>query len=66
MHNAPNTFAGTLKSLTRSDVAAEVVVSVGEFEFVSMIPYSSAQAIGLKLGDKVSILIKATEVLLDK
>jgi molybdopterin-binding protein len=47
-------------------MAAEVVVSVGQVEFVTMIPHSLTETLSLKLGDKVSLVIKSTEVLLDK
>ena len=62
----PDKFTGTVKSLKLGDVAAEVVVSVGQLEFVSIIPHSSAEALGLKTGDKVSVRLKSTEVLVDK
>jgi hypothetical protein len=39
---------------------------VGDVELFSMIPHSSAEAFGLNPGDKVSILLKSTELLLDK
>jgi molybdopterin-binding protein len=66
MLSARNQFSGTVKSLRLGNVAAEVVVSVGELEFVSMITRGSAETLGLKLGDKVSVIIKSTEVLIDK
>jgi molybdopterin-binding protein len=66
MQRAPNKFTGTVKSLTLGDIAAEVVVSVGQLEFSSLIPHSSAKELGLKTGDKVSVLVKSTEVLVDK
>jgi molybdopterin-binding protein len=66
MLSARNQFSGTVKSLKLGNVAAEVVVSVGELEFVSMITRGSAEALGLRLGDKVSVIIKSTEVLVDK
>ena len=66
MLSARNQFSGTVKSVTLGNVAAEVVVSVGQLEFVSMITRRSAEALGLKLGDKVSVVIKSTEILIDK
>jgi molybdopterin-binding protein len=66
MLSARNQFPGTVKSLKLGNVGAEVVVSVGQLEFVSFITRGSADALGLKLGDKVSVVIKATEVLIDK
>jgi molybdopterin-binding protein len=66
MLSARNQFPGTVKSLKLGNVAAEVVVSVGQLEFVSMITRGSADHLGLKTGDKVTVVIKATEVLIDK
>jgi molybdopterin-binding protein len=45
---------------------SEVVVTVGNLEFVSAITRSSAEAMGLKPGDEVKAVIKSTEVLIDK
>jgi len=66
MLSARNQFSGTVKSVKLGDVAAEVVVTVGQLEFVSMITHASAEALRLKTGDKVSVIIKSTEVLIDK
>ena len=66
MLSARNQFPGTVKSVKLGDVAAEVVVSVGQLEFVSMITHGSAEGLSLKPGDKVMVVIKATEVLIDK
>ncbi len=48
------------------NVAAEVVIQVGNLEFVSMITRTSAEQLGLKNGDEVTAIIKSTEVLIDK
>jgi molybdopterin-binding protein len=45
---------------------AEVIVSVGNLEFVSAITRTSAEHLNLKVGDKVKAIIKSTEVLIDK
>ena len=66
MLSARNQFPGTIKSVKLGNVAAEVVVSVGQLEFVSMITRGSAEALGLKPGDKVAVIIKSTEVIIDK
>jgi molybdopterin-binding protein len=66
MLSARNQFSGTVKSLKLGNVGAEVVVSVGQLEFVSFITRGSADALGLKPGDKVTVIIKSTEVLIDK
>jgi molybdopterin-binding protein len=66
MLSARNQFPGIVKSVTLGNVAAEVVVTAGALEFVSMITRGSAQSLGLKIGDKVTVVIKSTEVLIDK
>jgi molybdopterin-binding protein len=66
MLSARNQFSGTVKSVKLGDVAAEVVVSAGQLEFVSIITQGSAEGLSLKPGDKVKVVIKSTEVLIDK
>jgi molybdopterin-binding protein len=66
MLSARNQFEGVIKSVKLGTVAAEVVVQVGNLEFVSMITRGSAEHLGLKVGDKVKAVIKSTEVLIDK
>ena len=67
MLSARNQFEGVIKSVTLGDVMAEVVVTVGGgLEIVSAITRTSAESLGLKVGDKVRAVIKSTEVLIDK
>jgi molybdopterin-binding protein len=66
MLSARNQFEGTIKSVKLGGVMAEVVVSVGNLEFVSAITKASAEHLQLKVGDKVRTIIKSTEVLIDK
>jgi molybdopterin-binding protein len=66
MLSARNQFKGTVKSVKLGNVAAEVVISAGGLEFVSMITRGSAEALNLKQGDAVTAVIKSTEVLIDK
>jgi molybdopterin-binding protein len=66
MLSARNQFPGVVKSVTRGNVMAEVVVTVGPLEIVSAITRASADALDLKPGDAVRAVIKATEVLIDK
>jgi molybdopterin-binding protein len=55
-----------VKAVKLGNVAAEVVVSVGTLEFVSMITRGSADSLGLKPGDAVKVIVKSTEVMIDK
>jgi molybdopterin-binding protein len=66
MLSARNQFEGVVKSLKLGTVMAEVVVAVGDLEFVSAITRGSADGLGLKIGDRVKVVVKATEVMVAK
>jgi molybdopterin-binding protein len=66
MLSARNQFAGKIKSVKLGNVMAEVVVTVGNLEFVSAITRTSAETMGLKTGDSVRVVVKSTEVMIDK
>ena len=66
MLSARNQFKGTIKAVKLGNVAAEVVIQVGNLEVVSMITRTSAEQMGLKAGDEVRAIIKSTEVLVEK
>jgi molybdopterin-binding protein len=66
MISARNQFPGTVKSVKLGNVMAEVVVTVGNLEFVSAITRGSAEAMALKTGDSVHVVVKSTEVMIDK
>jgi molybdopterin-binding protein len=66
MLSARNQFIGTVKSVKLGNVMAEVIVTVGNLEFVSAITRTSAEQLGLKVGDQVTAIIKSTEVIIDK
>ncbi len=66
MLSARNQFPGTVKSVKLGGVMAEVVVTAGGLEFVSAITRSSAEHLGLKAGDAVTVIVKSTEVMVAK
>lgn len=66
MLSARNQLKGKVKSVTLGNVVAEVIISVGSFEIVSVISRTSAEHMSLKVGDEVTAVIKSTEVLIDK
>jgi len=66
MLSARNQLVGIVKSVTLGDVMAVVVIQVDEFEIVSAITRGSAEAMGLKIGDRVRAVIKSTEVMVEK
>jgi molybdopterin-binding protein len=64
--SARNQLRGTVKSVTAEGLTAEVVVEVGGQEIASTITRASAQPLGLKKGDAVLAIIKASDVLIAK
>ena len=64
--SARNQLKGTIKSVKKGDLMAEIVVEIGGQELVSVITASSADRLGLKAGDQVAAVIKATEVMISK
>jgi molybdopterin-binding protein len=66
MLSARNQLPGTVISIKLGGIMAEVVVKAGQFEIISAITRGSVESMGLKIGDQVNVVIKATEVLVDK
>jgi len=66
MLSARNQFKGVVKSMTLGGVMAEIVITVGPLEIVSAITRTSAESLGLKVGDDVRAIVKSTEVMIDK
>jgi molybdopterin-binding protein len=65
--SARNQFQGKVKSVKLGNVMAEVVVDIGGgHEVVSAITRGSAEDLGLSQGATVTVVIKATEVILAK
>lgn len=66
MLSARNQLRGTVKSVRTDGLMAEVVVTVGAVELVSIITRSSVETLGIKEGDEVAAVIKSTEVMIEK
>ncbi|APV43785.1 molybdate transport system regulatory protein [Dehalogenimonas formicexedens] len=66
MLSARNQFKGMVKSVKLGTVMAEIVVDTGNVEVVSIISRASAEHMNLKVGDKVTAVIKSTEVMIEK
>ena len=64
--SARNQLKGTVTSVTSGTVMAEVAVDVGGQEVVAAITRASAESLQLAQGDAVTVVIKATEVMLAK
>jgi molybdopterin-binding protein len=62
--SARNQLAGTVKSIKLGTVMAEVVVDVNGAEIVAAITRTSVESLGLKQGDRVKAIVKATEVMI--
>ena len=64
--SARNQLPGTVKSVKNGTVMSEVVVDVAGHEVVSAITTGSAEALELKAGDSVVVIVKATEVVIGR
>jgi molybdopterin-binding protein len=64
--SARNQLKGRVKEVVLGTVMAEVVVDIGGQEVAAAITRRSAEGLGLKAGDAVTVLIKATEVMIGK
>jgi molybdopterin-binding protein len=65
--SARNQLKATVKSVKLGTVMAEVVVELADGQqIVSAITRASAEELGLKDGDEVFAIIKATEVMVGK
>jgi len=64
--SARNQLPGTVAETTTGAVMAEVVVNVDAATVVAAITKGSLEALDIKKGDKVTVIIKATEVIIGK
>ncbi len=54
----------SLPSVKFGNVMAEVVMTVGDIEIVSLISRTSAEELGLQAGDAMTAIIKSPEVMI--
>ncbi|MFI5393959.1 MAG: molybdopterin-binding protein [Candidatus Binatia bacterium] len=64
--SARNHLKGKVTKITLGNVMAEVHVQVGANEVVAAITRGSVERLGLKVGDEVVAIVKATEVMIGK
>lgn len=65
--SARNQIKGTITHVEIGVVTAEITVDIGNGnEIVSVITKGSAERLGLKVGDKVAAVLKATDVMIGK
>ncbi len=64
--SARNVLKGKVTAVKTGAVAAQVQVDVGGHVITSMITADALKDLKIKKGDKVSVIIKSTEVMLAK
>jgi molybdopterin-binding protein len=64
--SARNQLPGTIEQIQIGDIMAHVVVKVGNHLVESVITRTSAEELGLKKGDAVTVVVKSTEVMIQK
>jgi molybdopterin-binding protein len=64
--SARNQLPGTVQEIQIGEIMAHVVVKVGEHILESVITRHSAEELGLKKGDAVKVVVKSTEVMIQK
>jgi molybdopterin-binding protein len=64
--SARNQLRGAIKDVTLGDAMAHIVVQVGENEIERVITRRSAEEMNLQAGDTVTVVIKSTEVMIQK
>lgn len=64
--SARNQLPGTIVELQIGDIMAHVVVKVGDALVESVITRNSAEELKLKKGDAVRVVVKSTEVMIQK
>jgi molybdopterin-binding protein len=62
--SARNQLTGTVRSVRLGTIMAEVVVDVGGREMVAAITRGSAERLGLREGTDVTLMIKATDIMI--
>ena len=64
--SARNQIEGKVSEVILGDIMAHVTVRVGKNQLESVITRKSAEHLNLKKGDKLKVIIKSTEVMLQK
>jgi molybdopterin-binding protein len=64
--SARNQLQGTVEDIQLGSIMAHVVVKVGENLIESVITRTSVEELKLKKGDTVRVVVKSTEVMIQK
>ncbi len=62
--SARNQLRGTVQEIVLGTVTAKVTVTIGENTIESVITRQSVEEMGIKVGDRVTAVIKSTEVMI--
>ena len=62
--SARNQLKGRVRSVKHGTIMSEVTVDVGGQEIVAAITRGGAEGLGLQEGSEVTVIIKATEVMI--
>ena len=58
-----NRLPGTVTEVVRGEAAAKVTIRVGDNHVIALITRESADELGLEVGNEVTALVKATDVM---
>ena len=64
--SARNQLPGTVEDVRLGTIMAHIVVRIGDNLIDSVITRASAEELGLKKGDSVKVVVKSTEVMIQK
>jgi len=64
--SARNQLVGKISEVRLGDIMAHVIVRIGKNVIESVITRKSAEELALKKGDTVTVVIKSTEVMIQK
>lgn len=64
--SARNQLPGVVEEIQTNNIMAHVVVKVGDNVIESIITRHSADELKLKKGDRVKVVVKSTEVMIQK
>ena len=64
--SARNQLPGTIEDIQVGDIMAHITVKVGDNLVESVITRTSAEELKLKKGDSVKVVVKSTEVMIQK
>jgi molybdopterin-binding protein len=64
--SARNQLPGTVEQVHLGEIMARIVVKVGQHAIESVITRQSAEELALKKGDSVHVVVKSTEVMIQK